>query len=58
METILITLSGADLGGTTIEDDGSWEVGTEKIFNNLLFAKPLRYRRDSETQAVYVGTVD
>jgi hypothetical protein len=44
----IVTLSGADLGGTEVDGSG-WEIGTEREFSGLL------YRRISAGQAIYVG---
>lgn len=44
----IVTLSGADLGGSEVDGTG-WAIGEERAFSGLL------YRRISADQAIYVG---
>jgi len=46
----MISLSGGDLGGQEV-DGANWAIGDEKQFGAY------RYKRISETLAVYVGMV-
>lgn len=44
----MVTLSAGPLGGQEV-DGSDWEIGTEKVFEGL------KYRRDTESDAVYTG---